>query len=278
MTPRDNSSVQRAVIHDTQYVPRWSMPVDTALTKFLREIPTPPSTVLVAEARTGFLAGRLSLRLPVDSRLVVIDPNPEMLDIARKRLEGAPQHTYYATQAIEHLNYADGVFFLATCNNHLLTRDDVTTHGKTLCRVVRPDTGHLLLSIPLKSSFRCFLDMMREASLRQELPKAYEAIVRFDDSLIDEQSLPQVLAEAGIEMIAQETVKLSFGFDSAEAFLFSPFVEHLFLPHWLRILPEDTQREPIFFDSVKSLNTYFTGIPFTTKAEVACILARPLQG
>jgi len=275
----DREDAQRAELHDSDYVPIWSTRVDQALLALAARHMTPASTssLLVAEARTGFLAEHLLSTLPPQARLMLVEPRKALLDRARKRLAHTTQRLYFDTQSARQLSYADDVFQWVLCSNGLLTQAETRDALQEFLRVLQPG-GIVGLAIPTRTTFQCFTDMLAEATYRIESPSVREDLRAY---LTDRFTPPDVLAllqEAGLEPIDQQPVSFEIEFFDAEDLLFSSFVESTFLPGWLGLCRNDHLREPLFFDLVQSINTYFEGIPFTTAVDVLCVLAKSPGG
>lgn len=267
----------RVEVYEREFVPVWGAPVaDALLSLWPEEVLTRQRAVLVAQARTGYLAKRLSEVLPGGGKLMVVDSSKELLEGARTRLVGAAQGVFYSVQALNKLSYAEHVFGAVFCDSALLTKGDLRLAGRELVRVLKPE-GWLAVAVPLVDTFRCFPDMLLEAAERRNMADVVRSVQNFMAVLPTEAGLEGAFQEAGLGVEAQKIVRFSVSFEDAEQFLFSPFVDHLHLPRWMAICNKDEQREPLFFDVVQSLNTYFAGLPFRCEVEVACVLAKRLE-
>lgn len=265
---------RRAQAWDETVVPAWSCHVNAALVDLMRAVDLGSApTALVAEARTGDLVERLFEILPERARLMAVDPASEMLDRARDRLSRFSRRIFYSSQSITRLSYADGVFHTVLCANGLLTRGDLLLAGNELLRVLRPE-GTLGLAVPLAGTFACFQDMMRESLIRLEMRDLEGSLEDYLAAQLTPDGLRDAADSLELEIVAERTVTFSLAFATAEDFFFSPFVEDLYLPRWLALGDDPDQREPLFFDIVRSLNTYFQGLSLTTPVTVGCFLAR----
>lgn len=271
----DREDAQRAELHDSDYVPIWSTRVDLALLALATRHMTPSSTttLLIAEARTGFLAEHLLRTLPHQSRLMLVEPRKALIDRARKRLSHTTQHLYFDTQSAQQLSYADDVFQWVLCSNGLLTQHETRDALTEFVRVLQPG-GIVGLAIPTRATFQCFTDMLLEATYRIESPTVRKDLRDYVTNRFNAQEILDLLDNAGIEPIDQQQVAFEIEFFDAEDLLFSSFVESTFLPGWLALCRDDSKREPLFFDLVQAINTYFEGIPFTTFVDVFCVLGR----
>ena len=265
---------RRAMVYDQRVVPHWASHVDGVTLELLSGVDLGMSpTLLIAECRTGHLVQRLSNTLPEGARLMVVDPSSEMLDLARKRLADAKQKVFYSTQQMTKLSYADGVFHAVLCNNGLVTKGDLQLAGKELLRVLKPD-GLIGLTVPLNTTFSCFPDLLREALLKLEMRDVEHSLDAYVDALLTNEQIDKSFLELGLDIIGRETIEFELEFENAEDFLFSPFVEGVFLPRWLAVCNDPDQREPLFFDIVRSINKYFKGLTFPTKVALVCVLAK----
>ncbi len=266
--------MRRAMLFEQRVVPTWSTPVDSAILELLGDASLGAArTVLVAEGRTGHMAQALLSRLTERARLMVVDPSSEMLDLTRKKLRESRENIFYSSQSMTRLSYADGVFHVVLCSNGLLTRGDLKLGGKELIRVMRDD-GYLGVGVPLRGTFDVFEDMFREATHRLEMRDAERTLDTYINALLTPDELLHTFEDLGLDVIGHRLVEFDVHFENAEDFLFSPFVEGLFLPRWLAVCNDGAQREALFFDIVSSINTYFQGLSFPAHVQVGCVAAK----
>ncbi len=266
--------MRRAMLFEQRVVPTWSAPVDAAILELMDDaaLGAAPS-ILVAEGRTGHMAHSLLPRLSERTRLMVVDPSSEMLDLTRKKLREARGNIFYSSQSMTRLSYADGVFHVVLCSNGLLTRGDLKLAGKELIRVMRDD-GYLGIGIPLRGTFDVFEDMFREATHRLEMRDAERTLDAYIKALLTPDELMNTFEDLDLDVLGHRLVEFDVHFENAEDFLFSPFVEGLFLPRWLAVCNDGNQREALFFDIVRSINTYFQGLSFPAHVRVGCVVAK----
>jgi SAM-dependent methyltransferase len=265
-----------AVSYELEFVPAWASPVADALLRLLpRDLLESLRAVLIAQARTGYLAARLSSALSASAKLMVVDTSKDMIEQARKRLQPAPQGVFYSVQSLQKLSYAEHVFDAVFCDHALLTRGDLRLAGRELVRVLKPD-GWLAVAIPFADTLRCFPDILLETAQRRGMLDVAKGVQGFLGVLPTPDTLDEAFHEAGLRVHGVERVTFSVTFQDAEALLFSPFVEHLYLPRWMATCNHDAQREVLFFDALHALNTYFAGVPLEVEMSIACVVARRL--
>src|SRR5262249_45002960 len=106
-------------------------------------------------------------RLEAQSRVVAIDREQALIDIARRRALGDDgRRIFFKCEAAAPLRFGDEVFDLVVANLVLGSLD----HGTALAemkRVLAPG-GRILLTQALAGSFEEVLDMLREVALRTD--------------------------------------------------------------------------------------------------------------
>ena len=130
---------QEAVAHKAIMEKLWTEPLVDA---YLDEFPAAQgSTVLVAEARCGYIPSKWVHQLGESTRIIALDPSRSMLDQARQRIdEDLQRRIFFVPQRINKLSYADGVFKGAVCLNGVSTRLQLQEGLAELARVVEPGT------------------------------------------------------------------------------------------------------------------------------------------
>ena len=264
------------MLYERRFVPAWAQHVDAALLRLYSQAGGEVSpNVLVAEARTGHLLEQLSLVLPERARLMAVEPTSEMLDEARRRMEEVDRRVFFSTQSMTKLSYTDGVFDLVFCGNGMLTRTDLRRAGRELVRVLK-GSGDLYLALPMEGSFELFTDLFQEAILRLELRDLEQGLAGYKEALLAEAALAQELAALGVVELSREVLNFEVGFENAEDFLFSSFMERLYLPRWLAICSDTEVRERVFEDIAGAIDTYFSG-PIETAVEICCLRLQQVE-
>ena len=193
-----------AVAHKAVVERLWTEPVFEACRDLL---PSPSgATVLVAEARCGYVPVHLIDELPEDTRIIALDQQSAMLDTARNRveeLEGADR-IYFVNQQIDSLSYADDVFEAGVCLNGLCLLEEALNGVEELARVTAAG-GRVVVAAPLVTSYPEFYDMLDEALRAEQLSADVSPRVeRMRDSLLTPSRLAAVARKAGLHGVEVE--------------------------------------------------------------------------
>lgn len=261
---------QEAVAHKVVTEQLWTEPlVNTYLARFPK---SDGSTVLVAEARCGYIPSRWVQTLAPETRIIALDPSREMLDLARQRVEEDLQRQiFFVPQSVDAISYADGVFKGAVCMNGLVTLAQLRGGLQELARVVEP-SGHLLLAVPTRDCFPEFYDLFDEALRAHGLGDVAQ---RFHDqraSFIGDVELYQLARELGLHGVEVNLAQWEVGFESGREALSSAIVRETFFSHWLGTI-RSSDRDVVLRYVADAIDTYFHGRTFSASVQAACLLA-----
>lgn len=252
-------------------MPRWESFLVPSL---VDSMPLPSvGSMLVAECRTGFAVEQLVRKMGENVRCIAIDPSREMLDIARARRNVRNRRVWWDARSVDQLPYQKDVFDGALCASGILTKDELHHVGSELVRVTKSGAPVGLL-VPMAHAFHEFYDLFREATFALDLPELEGVLNGFMDNLFYEEDLQFALAGAGIKDAEIQPMRLDLGFSSGEGFLLDSLIASIFLPHWLKICPDDEVCEAVFLHIGKALDTYFHGLQISGTAHIARVWGR----
>jgi SAM-dependent methyltransferase len=247
----------------------WAEPVFDACRDSL---PTPAdATVLVAEARCGYVPLELAKLSGDSTRIIALDSHSSMLDVARKRAEGkdGEDRIYFVAQRVGDLSYADEVFQAGICLDGICTNRQAREGVAELARVTA-DGGRVVVAAPLASSFPEFYDMLDEALRAHELTDVLPRVAQLDDSLLSLGDLAGAADAAKLGDVELEKIRWTLSFDSGHDFLHSPLVRTTFFPQWLGVI-RSSEREPVLRYITDAIDTYWHGQAFVTSIEAAVL-------
>lgn len=236
------------------------------------------ATVLVAEARCGFVPLEIAPRLGENTRVMALDSHGPMLDLARKRAEGrqGEDRIYFVNQRVGNLSYADGVFQAGICLDGIYTGRQADEGLAELARVTAVD-GTVIVAAPLATSFAEFYDMLDEALRAQGLGDVCARVDKIQDALISPGRLASVAADAGLTEVSVDQLQWQVGFEGGRDFLHSPLIRETFFPHWIGLV-RSSEREPVLRYISDAIDTYWHGEQFVTSLAAGVLVGRKTDG
>ncbi len=232
----------------------WIKPVMDTLLDELPEVTQ--GSVLVAEARTGYVPMLWSSSLPAAIRIMALDPSRTMLDAARARLDDALQRrVFFVPQPVNALSYANGVFNAALCVEGIMTRTELKEGLSELARVVEPG-GKVALVVPGFDCFGVLYDMLEEALMAHQLDASAERLAALRETFIQPQDLYAFARDFGMHDLDVSRHSWHVTYESGSEAVRSPLVRQTFFGHWMSII-RSSEREPIMRYMIDALDTYF---------------------
>jgi len=195
-------STAAADIYESQKVPAIFEPLAKAtLEKFM---PSSPVNVLDVACGTGIISRLLSERLVEPSRIVGIDLNPAMVEVARREMP-ASNHTieWFAADVTE-LPCRDGEYDVVICQQGLQFFPNKLAALRELRRVIKID-GCIILTCwrSVSPLFQAISDSLR---VRLSEGAAKQAVAPF--AFRDEQIIARLLGDAGFEKCTVSALKV----------------------------------------------------------------------
>lgn len=264
----DASEYQAALAHKQVVEPLWTTPLFEACNPALH-VPDAVS-VLVAESRCGYVPVRIAEDLPVDTRVIALDPSRAMLDQARQRVsDELARRVFFVPQRVGKLSYADDVFRASICLNGVVTTRQMNEALSELSRVTAPG-GTVTLAAPMRSSFPEFYDMLDEAlrahSLHDVLGRMYELRASF----LTPSRLVDTAEDVGLLEVTFDELTWEIEFRSGQELMMSPLIRETFFSHWIGII-RSSDREPILRYIADAIDMYWDDRAFTVRVVAGCI-------
>ncbi len=261
-----------AAIYDAHVVPRYSSLFGRML---LARLPTRDRVqVLDVGCGTGHPALEMLSKLGEGSRVIAIDPDTALLDVARRRaLEEAGRRIFFKAASAERLDFGSEVFDVVTAN---LTFGAWSQPEHALAEIGRvlADDGLLLLTHALAGTFEEVFDMFREVALRRDDKALAARIERIAGRYPSPATLEAVIANAGFHDVHLETEEFQLPFPSAREILSDPAVDFIAAPEWRWIAGFDEGDEHTLDEVVQTLDTYFGGGPLSMRVHAGLVVAR----
>ncbi len=173
------------------------------------------SNVVELAAGTGILSRRLRNALPSETRLVVTDLNPPMLDVAKAKFTEADNVEFAVANAME-LRFENSTFDLMTCQFGVMFFPDKPASYREAARVLRSG-GTYIFNVWGAMSENPFSQMAHDVSAKffpNDPPGFYKVPFHYGDPA----DVRADLAAAGWQDVEHETIQLSKTIDNPEAF------------------------------------------------------------
>ena len=197
-----------AEIYEQHLVPAIFGPWTEALIDFMR--PAPGTSALDVGCGTGAMAKRLSDRVGSDGRVVGLDYDAGMIEVARTLSSAIEWHVADA----QDMPFIDDEFDLVACHEGLQFFPDRAASLKEMCRVMRP-AGQLGLAV-WRSSDLCPGQHALGQALGKWVSPELANLLAF--SLSDADDLRSLVRSAGFEDISVEPEKMNVQFSSISRF------------------------------------------------------------
>lgn len=270
--PTPTTTEQEAALYDAVVVPRYSSLFTQMV---LREIPDRTrATVLDVGCGTGHPAFELLRRLDDHGRVIAIDRDPGLVELARRRaldLEG--KRIFFKAEPAEAMQFGDQVFDIVVGNLVIGQIEQQSEALAEMRRVLVPG-GRLLLTRPLEGTFGEVLDMFTEVSLREDLPAVQQRTDAVTARYPTASAFANLARAAGFDDVQVEQESFRLPFRSASEVFSDPLVRFIGLPEWRWIAGMDQDGARVLEEVERSLDVYFAGGPLSLTVHAGLLRAR----
>lgn len=281
MSGRRPSSSQRvaavgtsedAALYDAHVVPRYSTLFGRLL---LGELPSRERLqVLDVGCGTGYPALEVLRRLGEGGRVIAIDPDPALIDLARTRaLDEAGRRIFFKVESAEQLSFGDEVFDVVIGNLALGAFQSPARALGEMRRVLVP-SGRLVLTHALAGSFEEVLDMFRELALKHDDGALAQRIERIAARYPAASTLEAAVAAAGFADVSVRVEEFQITFPSAAEVFTDPMIRMVALPEWRWIAGFEEGSETLLGKVQRALETYFGAGPLSLRVSAGLVTAR----
>jgi arsenite methyltransferase len=266
-------------IYDELIVPQWSEHFGRLLLSvFLTQSRNTGWQVLDVACGTGYPTIELARFLGQDCDVAGMDTWEAAIRRAREKAseEWLSNVTFVAADILQN-DLPDAVFDTVTCNLGLPSFADRIAALGAMARLLRRG-GHLLLTTPLQTAMREFLDTyyitLRELKLA-DYQQALLRLVRNRPTVPDARTLVE---SAGFQVERIVTDQFVMRFPDPRAFLTSPVVHTNFMRAWRAIIPDITMRRLVFNEIERRLavRAAANGGELQITVPMLCVVARRL--
>lgn len=234
-------------LYDAVIVPQWSLPFGRLLLSAFLTLPREAGwQVLDVACGTGYPTLELARYLGQDCDLAGIDVWDEAIQLAKRKAsdEWLRNVSFLVADIMRH-ELPERSFDTITCNLGLTSFPDRIGALGAMWRLLRPQ-GQLLLTVPLQSALREFLDTYYLTLRDLRLDDYMRGFAQLVAERLTIEETRKLVERAGF--VAQRTVTDSFTlrFPSPQAFLRSPLIQTTYLASFRAIIPDLTVRRIVF--------------------------------
>jgi ubiquinone/menaquinone biosynthesis C-methylase UbiE len=225
----------------------------------------PRAHILQIGCGLGDTTALLTQRMDADSRLIVVETTPALVERARASVD--VEHTgkqifFRAHQLEGKLPFAENGFDHVLANVALAELAAPAAQLAELVRVTKPG-GELRLATPLAGTWREFLDVYSDVLIRLRKHEMAEALAAYRTTFPEPEALATGLEAAGMGEVAVETVHWELMFRTGREFFYAPVIELGPLPRWKAIAGKGPEMQDIFLAVKQAIDTYYGGSAFT---------------
>lgn len=263
---------EEAALYDAHVVPRYSALFGRLL---LAALPAGQRLqVLDIGCGTGYPALEVLRRLGEGGRVIAIDPDAALVDVARRRaLEEANRRIFFKVEALEKLSFGDQVFD-AVIGNLAMTALESPEDALVEMRRVLVPGGRLLLTQALAGTWEEVNDMFREIALRTDDAALASRLDRLSAHYPSASTLEAMVDAAGFHDITVTCEEVQLTFPSAADIFTDPALRFVALPEWRWVAGLSERSERILDEVRRSLDIYFGGGPLSLRVSAGLISAR----
>lgn len=265
-------TAEDAALYDAHVVPRYSTLFGRLI---LGELPRQERLqVLDVGCGTGYPSLEVLRRLGEGGRVIAIDPDGALIDVARRRaLEEANRRIFFKVEGVEQLSFGDDVFDLAIGNLAMAALEQPERALAELGRVLAPG-GRLLLTHALAGTWEEINDMFRELALKNDDPAIGARVDRIATRYPTAATLEAVVAGAGFTDVTVKVEEFQLAFGSAAEIFTDPAIRFVALPEWRWIAGFDEGSERVLEQVRRALEIYFGAGPISLRISAGLVSAR----
>jgi ubiquinone/menaquinone biosynthesis C-methylase UbiE len=253
-----------AEVYDAILRPEWSAPFGRLLLSMFLTLPRSTGwQALDVGCGAGYPTLELARFLGKDSDIAGVDVWDEAIAIARRKANDQwLRNVSFLVADIMSSGLPDAAFDAITCNLGLASFSDRAGALAQMRRLLRPG-GQLLLTTPLQSAMREFLDIYYLTLRDLKLEGAARPTVA---------SVQRLLEDAGFTLKRAATESFTLRYPSPQAFFGSLLIQTTYLESWRSVIEDETVRGLVFHELERRLaaRAYLTGGELTLTVPMLC--------
>ena len=251
-----------AEVYDAVLRPEWSAPFGRLLLSMFLTLPrTPGWQVLDVGCGAGYPTLEMARFLGQASDIAGIDVWDEAIAIARRKANDQwLRNTSFLVADIMNSGLPDAAFDTITCNLGIASFADRPGALAQMRRLLRPG-GQLLLTTPLQSAMREFLDIYYLTLRDLKLEGAVRELTQMIAARPTVASVQRLLEDAGFAVKRTATESFTLRYPSPQAFFGSLLIQTTYLESWRNVIQDETVRGLVFHELERRLaaRAYLTG-------------------
>jgi len=244
-----------AELYDAVVVPQWSRPFAEVLLSQVLVLPRPADAhVLDVACGTGYPTLDIARMLGQGATVLGVDLWRTAIERGRHKATEAWLRTVAFQQGdIAHLTLPENDFDLITCNVGYTSFADRSRALAVMTRILKPG-GWLLLTTPLQTAFREFLDLYHNVLSELQLTTCTDALVALVRGKPTIATARANLERTGLQVDREVTERFTLRFADARDFFTSPVIALGFMLGWRAIVPDVSLRRLVFNEIERRLN------------------------
>jgi ubiquinone/menaquinone biosynthesis C-methylase UbiE len=265
------STEEEAALYDSVVVPRWSARFAQLI---LRNVGQGlRAQVLDIGCGTGHPAFSLLDRLDVHGRVIAIDTEAALVDLARRRAMALPQNRiFFKVESAEELKFGDDVFDIAIGNLALGEIEDKPRAFAELRRVLIPD-GRVLMTQALEGTFVEIFDMFEEIATERGDARIAARLAQARQRYPSPRAFEAPFRAAGFTEVEVTTEPFRLSFRNAASILMDRTVGFVGLSEWRFIAGFEPGGELLLGEVARRLDVYFGGGPLSLSVVAGLVSA-----
>ncbi len=268
-----------AELYDALIAPQWSEPFGRLLLSAFLTLPRESGWQgLDVACGAGYPTLELARHIGQDCDLAGIDIWEEAIALAtRKARDAWLRNVTFLVADIQQSGLPEGTFDAITCNLGLTSFADRGGALWAMWRLLRP-RGHILLTTPLQSAMREFLDIyyltLRDLKLG-DYQRALAQQIALRPTIAETRRL---MERAGFQIVREVTDTFTLRFPTPLSFLRSPLIQTTYMLGWRSIIPDLTIRRLVFNEVERRLEarTRVNGGELTLTTPMLCLVGARL--
>jgi len=263
---------EEAALYDASVVPRWSARFGQLILR--RIAPGLRAQVLDIGCGTGHPAFSLLERLDQGGRVIAIDSDQALVDLARRRamaLDG--NRIFFKVESACDLKFGDDVFDVAVGNLVGAELEDLDKALADLYRVIVPQ-GRILMTRALAGTFVEIHDMFREIASASGDDALIERLDTVAAGYPSAEDFAAPFEAAGFEDVAVVIEPFKMSFLNASQLFRDDTVRFVGLSEWRWIAGFDPGGEAFLDEVERRLDVYFAGGPLSLTVVAGLVTGR----
>ena len=262
---------RRAKAYETKVAEVWDTAFIKRVLPYLK-ITEENRTVLLADCRTAILAGTIAHNIEGIHRIMAVDPDREMLNIARRR-KVREVSVFHSSQITQKLNFADDVFGMAIC---VWGGIDSKSFHKTLEELSRVviSGGIIAVAFAETDSLPMLSEMVREELWAQKDQKGFTAFEQHLQNTVQETDIKTACKKFDLKPLDSGKIHLPIKSANLSALMSVPIIAEVADPWFDQIKWSAQTRHRVMADLAVRINTYYDGYNITEHLSLGWVVAK----